>query len=294
MLTTRKLVIGLTLASLILAGSRCQADLVAYDSFSDTPVGGQLLGSPTSSMGFSDAWHPGGFSAGIFSNYTIASGSLSDGSLATTGNSISTAAQSTISGLSRDLTNPLGAAGTTDYISVLLRPDGAITGGTFNNYYGLYLNASTSSGNLSNDVFIGKPGNGPINDYDVETRGGTNQFDSGVAAVTGQTVLLVLRADFTAGLDNFTLYVNPPPGGTEPSSGTVKSDTDVGTVSSLTLYSTGAFSIDEIRIGTTYADVVPSIAVPEPSSAALAATGILCLLAAPRLLARGRKPCLPA
>ncbi len=239
MMMTRTLVLVLACA-LTTVATRANAGLIDYDSFSDTPVGIPLIGTSNSGTGFADPWHPGGFNASIFSNYTIASGSLSDGSLVTAGNSISTAAQSAISGLTRDLSTPLGAAGTTDYISVLLRPDGAITGGTFNNFFGLYLNASTTTANVSNDVFIGKPGNGPIGDYDLENRGGTNQVDSGVAAVTGQAVLLVLRADFTAGNDTFTLYVNPTPGGTEPLSGTVKSDTDVGTVSSLSLYSTGS------------------------------------------------------
>jgi len=38
----------------------------------------------------------------------------------------------------------------------------------------------------------------------------------------------------------------------------VKTDLSLGTVSRIGIYSTGAFTVDEIRIGTTYADVVPS------------------------------------
>ena len=38
----------------------------------------------------------------------------------------------------------------------------------------------------------------------------------------------------------------------------MKADLDLGTVSRIGIYSTGAFAIDEIRIGTTYADVLPS------------------------------------
>ena len=81
---------------------------------------------------------------------------------------------------------------------------------------------------------------------------------------TGQTVLLVLRVDFFAGIDRLTLYANPTPGAAEPFLGAVKQDRDLGTVTGLTLYSTGAFSVDEIRVGTTFADVVPTAAVPEP------------------------------
>ena len=73
----------------------------------------------------------------------------------------------------------------------------------------------------------------------------------------GKTALLVLKAQFLYGNDIFTLYANAVPGGPEPGSGTVKSDLDLGVVSNIGIYSTGAFTVDEIRIGTTYADVVP-------------------------------------
>ena len=54
------------------------------------------------------------------------------------------------------------------------------------------------------------------------------------------------------------MYTNPTPGAAEPSSGTVKNDLNIGTLSSLVIYSGGAFSIDELRVGTTYADVTPA------------------------------------
>jgi hypothetical protein len=264
---TRYLAAWLTLALLLTAGANARAGLIAADSFNYQP-GSTLLGQ-NGGTGFSGPWAAGGFNATFSSNYLVGSSSLADGNLTTSGGHVATSATSAIAGITRALSTQLGAAGTTDYVSILLRPDGPLTGGTFNNYFGLYLNSSTG-----NDVFFGKPGNGPITDYDVESRGGTLQADSGVAAVTGQTVLLVLRADFAAGIDKFTLYVNPTPGGTEPLSGTVKQDTDIANVSGLTLYSTGAFSADEIRVGTTYADVVPisPAAVPEPASIVLVAT----------------------
>jgi hypothetical protein len=59
------------------------------------------------------------------------------------------------------------------------------------------------------------------------------------------------------GVDVFTLYTNPRLHRPEPSQGIVKTDLDLGTVSAIGIYSTGAFTIDEIRIGTTYADVLP-------------------------------------
>lgn len=66
-----------------------------------------------------------------------------------------------------------------------------------------------------------------------------------------------LKAQFRPGADIFTLYVDPVPGHREPASAVVKTDLDLGIVSALGIYSTGAFAIDEIRVGTTYADVTP-------------------------------------
>ena len=95
----------------------------------------------------------------------------------------------------------------------------------------------------------------------VEERGGGGQFASPVDVAIGETTLLVLRADLQPGNDRFTLYVNPSPLSPEPPTGIVKQDMDIGGLDGIVLYSTGAHSVDEIRWGTTFADVTP---VPEP------------------------------
>jgi hypothetical protein len=127
---------------------------------------------------------------------------------------------------------------------------------------------------LEPELFTGKPGADAIHNYVVEDRGGSLQVASGTAPTPGEAALLVLKAEFAAGNDTFTLYMNPVPGGPEPLSGTVKSNSDVGLVNGLTFYSTGAFSIDEIRVGETFADVTPT---PEPASLALLGLGALAL-----------------
>jgi hypothetical protein len=38
----------------------------------------------------------------------------------------------------------------------------------------------------------------------------------------------------------------------------VEADLDLGVISRIGIYSTGAFAIDEVRIGTTFAEVVPT------------------------------------
>jgi hypothetical protein len=287
-MSTKRTVAWLTLAVLTLGGSQAQAGLLASENF-NYAAGSTLLGQNGGS-GFSGAWVAGGFNSGISSNYLVNGASVPYDGLATGGGSVSTSATNVIAGITRALSTQLGAAGTTDYVSVVLRPDGALSGGTLNNYFGLYLASS-----LGNDVFFGKTGGGSVGDYVVESRGGALQHDSGVAAVTGQSVLLVLRADFTSGIviDKFTLYVNPTVGGAEPATGTVKQDTDIGNVTGLTIYSTGAFSIDEIRVGTTFADVVPA-AVPEPSSLAMVVLGGLGLAGASLAAHRAKTSTRPA
>jgi len=243
----------------IAVAAESRASLLAYEDFNYGPAGAPLLGASGGS-GFSTAWQIGPAPANSSANYVLGSGSLSFDPLSVGGQSASSAAISGIGGLLRNLNQTFGADNSTMYMSFLLRPEGTLNAGFSFGYFGVSLRSS------ANDVFIGKPGGGDHNDWALETRGGAGQFSSGVAAAVGQTTFLVVRADFSAGPDKFTLYLNPTPGGTEPLTGTVKSDVDSGVISGVEIFSSGAFSIDEIRIGDTFADVTP---VPEPSTAIL-------------------------
>jgi len=237
----------LALAAALLVMSRsASASQVVYEGFSQS--------FPTyanNGAGFSGPWTTGGFNA-FASGYTSNVGSLSYSSFeASTGGSVSGGAFSAINGAIRNLEQPLGADNTTAYLSFLLRPDGILSNGIFNGFFGLTLNG------LSSDLFIGKPGGGALEQYVIETRGGSGQVPSGTSTNAHHTALLVVKAQFLSGNDTFTLYANPAPGEFEPSNGAVKSDLDLGAVSKIGIYSSGAFTVDEIRIGTTYEDVVP-------------------------------------
>jgi hypothetical protein len=201
--------------------------------------------------GFTGAWATGGFNA-FASGYTAAEKSLVFSGLATTPGRVIAGAFPAINGATRSLAQPLGADNTTAYVSVLIRPQGTLDAGIFNGFFGVTLNGAGSQ-----DLFVGKPGAGETHEYVLESRGGAGQVSSGVPTVAGQTVLLVVKAEFLAGNDMFTLYVNPTPGEAEPAAGTIKSDQNLGTVSKVGIYSTGAFEVDELRIGATYADVTP-------------------------------------
>jgi T5SS/PEP-CTERM-associated repeat protein len=230
--------------------------LVAYEPFDYSPAGADLEGKNGGS-GFAGPWAGNGIDPA--DRFNIAPDSLSFGELRTAGNRATTdASVSASGGIARELSVPLGAPGTTSYLSFIMRPEDTLHQGLFNGFFGLYLNASTGD-----ELFVGKPGGGALDEWVLEDLGGAQQHASGVEVVVDEGFLHVIRADFNDGNDVFTLYVNPTPGAAEPLSGTIKNDSDVGIVRSLWLWASGAFSIDELRIGTSYADVVPvSIVLP--------------------------------
>lgn len=71
-------------------------------------------------------------------------------------------------------------------------------------------------------------------------------------------MFLVVKMEFRDGPDQFTLFVNPTPGQPEPPTKSVKDDLDLESAEMIYLYSRGTWSVDEIRIGTTWADVTPA------------------------------------
>lgn len=225
--------------------------------------------------GWGGAWGtPGGLDA------TVAANSLASGSLAVSGGALSTAGfqppnqGSSVATWTRSLGTPLGADNTTAYLSFLLQPDAG-----FGFYGGL---------NFGN-VFVGLSGNqafygleGPANDLSL----------SAVPVVAGQPVLFVLRLDFLPGNDTLSLYLNPSPGQPEPATPNVlKTDLDVGAVDSLTVNNYGGFTVDEIRIGSSFDSVTPlASSVPEPAygvAVGLAAVAIITLRTTTRVLPFG-------
>lgn len=200
--------------------------------------------------GFNGPWAQGGFNA-FASGYVPRDRSLCNPGLQVSGGSVSANAFPAINGAIRNLALTLSNQPVV-YVSFLVQPRGQLDEGVFSGFFGLTLN-----GQSGNDLFIGKPGGGATGQYVLENRGGFGQVSSGASAVVGRTTLLVLKAEFIAGNDQFSLYVDPR-SQSEPAASAVKNDLDLGAVSRIGIYSTGAFTIDEIRIGTTYADVLPA------------------------------------
>jgi hypothetical protein len=264
-----KCALGSIALAMVLCCETAEAVIVSSDAIDYSPVGSDLLGKP-GGAGWNAPWAIGGFNASIHTNYDIAGGSLTYPNLAVSGERASTSAQNAISGVRRGFAAAFTQNDTaTRYLSVLLRPEGTLHGGALSGFFGLYLDASPSTGDR--DLFIGKPGGGALSNWVVEERGGGGQVASPVGVVIGQTTLLVLKAEFRPGNDRFTLFINPSPLSPEPLTGILKQDMDIGAVDGVVLYSTGAHSVDEIRWGTTFADVTP---VPEPGTIALTVVAV--------------------
>ena len=233
---------------LALAASRAPAALIAYEPF-DYPADKPLVGA-TNGFGFDEPWRPGGFNARLFNLARMKPGALAFPGLATKGtnhleiNAVPDGIEE-IHGVTRLLSTNLAVPGATFYLSFLHRPDGEAE-------YSSVVLGTGDSGELS----IGKSGS--VKRYHISERGGVGRVLSNVEPVVGKTVFRVVKLEFKDGPDRFTLYMNPTPGKPEPPTGAVKDDLDLEFAEGFTLYSRGAWSVDELRLGHTWEDVTPA------------------------------------
>lgn len=214
-----------------------------------------LLSFQNGGSGFAGPWSSD-------ANLRVAAEPLVHPGLPTAGNSVRSYTRS-YAYSQRPLATPIGAPGTTRYISCVLRPNSAPVAGP---WFGLTLEGAGGP-----KLNFGKQGYEAPTQFAIEDYGGYNWVASPVPVVSGQTVLLVVKAEFTAGMDRFTLHVNPAPGSPEPGNGTVKFDSDVGMITALSFRCGGLFNADEIRIGDTFESVTPPylgppIIVGQPAS----------------------------
>lgn len=247
MSSTRLYLAGFAVAFCVCsAWSNSYANLLAYEDFDYAPVGGDLTGhGGGGSLGFSNAWSGQ-------TSYNVGNGSLlhPTSPLVPIGNSVTAVAFGDNRGIDRDLTTPLGVEGTSAYVSVLLRPEGILHQGAYGGWFGLALRGST-------DIVIGMNYNTGVYGFDL----GFERSSSTVPAVIGKAAFCVLRIDFTEGVDSTYLYVNPLPGAPEPPSPSGELiNLNVNSLARVSLTGPGASSYDAIRIGTTWADVVPASA----------------------------------
>jgi len=121
--------------------------------------------------------------------------------------------------------------------------------------------------------------NGTFQSRTTTATGGS--ADSGISSVVGNTYLLVFKAEKTgSNYDAISLFVNPS-SSLEPVADAVASgDSGLASLSALVGRSAfheigDTFLIDQLTIGTSFADVVP---VPEPSSWFIVSLGSVILL----------------
>ncbi len=222
--------------------------LVAYEPFAYEVS--EAVPGANGGQGFGGAWEPGGFNARKSDVFSLQPGGLSFSNLAVSGKNhlrIEAPAEgdSSICGVGRLLGADLAVPGTVHYLSFLGRSDAE--GG-----YGVVVVGTGAGRELS----IGRSSSQAA--CQMSQRGGAGRIFSKVNVALGETVFLVVKMEFADGPDRFTLFVNPAPGQPEPESDVVKEDMDLAAATHLFLYSRAAWSVDELRLGQTWASVTPA------------------------------------
>jgi hypothetical protein len=255
------------------------ATLLVYESF-DYAANGNL-GGQNGGIGFSSAAN------GIWTDASqpgnedlIRPGSLAYPGLQTAGNSLSMVSPTNILDptSSRRLTTIKPAAGDSTWVSFLFALEN--TSAPLSSTDFACFTVSPSSG-LGAGPFIGvfDDPNGAPGDkvFGIGSSQGTALSLSTVSLEEGQVYFLMARIDWVNGNETVTLYVNPAvgaeAGSLTPSAVTtalnVANGSNVNQMSAIGLFAGGVgteWAFDEIRVGTTLADVAP---IPEPSSLAL-------------------------
>jgi hypothetical protein len=260
------------IAAALLASQSAHATLLFEDGFNYNAGG--LNGSDVSPAGLSgNAWSSGSSHITVVSNNLTYTGLQDLG-----GNSIQNVWG--VSAGSVVNTYTAQTSGTIFY-SFLLNCTTAPSA----NQYLTALNPGSAAPNGSTDalqVDIG-PGSGGGFEVGLRTAGASlTMLNESLALDT--TYLVVAEYSF-AGSGTATLYLDPTPGGAQPAAsvtlagnGTVTSIADVGFKAQSS--TTGTSDVDNLLIGTAWADVTPaSIASPEPSTIAIGGAGLLLLAA---------------
>ncbi len=223
--------LGLAIVAGLAAGP-ARASLLAYDGFDDA-AGASLVGK-TAPLGFSSAYTAFGTGPNVISPGAAYAG------LAVSGNKVELAIANANSGAVGILANPLQTAGSSVYFSYLLQ----VTAGSGYAGVSLFQGAAETLYTGNRSGYFG-----------IDPKGGTA---ANSATSVSNLSLLVCRVDFAAAGATIRLYVNPA-GNVEPATANVTvTKTAALTYDRMRIESNSvAGMIDEFRLGTTFADVMP-------------------------------------
>jgi len=250
---------------LLLAGTPALGAVLFYEGFDYNA--GTLVGK-NGGTGFSGAWNAGTVIAqGL--NYTDANGN----SLVVSGGAHSANSAAAF----RDISFTLGASTQgTFWLTYLMRPLATASG--------LYGGVSLFNG-ASENLFTGIVTAGTEPRYRLQRYLPNSSAHTSSSAdpkwAVGQTDFIVIRLDLSASAssDNIYMWVNPVLD-VEPSIATAllsRTGADV-LATRIRMGHNNAMTLDELRFGTTWQDVAPILQIiPEPSSFAMAALGLVLL-----------------
>jgi hypothetical protein len=246
----------------------------AYDGF-DYPLQPSGQNTYNGGSGFSDQWY--------FLSGHVRAGSLSDptGTVLTTGNHVG--ANGGIlpggSAVQRQIAQTIGTSGTDLWVSWLMRRGGEQSPVR---HQGLLIIYPTVGDVSYPPYYIGEPGEpGPYQGMLEIESNSTDRVSTGAVLEPGKTVFLAAHFSFVEGNDTVTVFVNPTPGSSAPTGGVSYNGIDFHPghpffeFTSADGTGTDTSEFDELRIGSTYAEVAP--VAPEPGCLSLvgAAAGAL-------------------
>jgi len=256
---------------------------IVYDGFDYDATGNPVLGTPSTAAGATGTWTSQG-------NGTveprIVSGSLSyPGRAPSVGNSVKL-----------DNTTPTGAdasrlytgsvtSGTVYYSYIVNFPSATATGGTGGSFFAGFDNVTTgASYSTLGATFVRQDASDTSKvDLGISTSASANKV-FGTTAYNTNTPLFVVGSFTFGGASNLDVFASPDVvPATEPGTHTATTSGSDTTATSITnFYLRGnagepqGINIDELRIGTTWADVT---VVPEPGSLTLLGMGVVGVLA---------------
>lgn len=243
--------------------STANAQLQAYDPFNYTAGAGGLT-NQNGGTGWTSTWGAG-VNDIVSPGLTFTKGSAT---LVASGNTTQTANNN--NGNFRTLPAVLNSG--TEYVSFLGKLASGVAGGG-------YAGVSLFNGTGTEALFIGQPSTRTVWGLDQSTG---PQLST--VPVNGTIHLLVAQIQFGAGaggMDHVNLYIDPTPGLSAPDvTASLSADTTRSASFDRVRIQSGngqaPVNFDELRIGTTFASVVP--AVPEPATLGLLALAGLVVL----------------